>query len=490
MLETVSSQLRRNAADPGRIFAVLEDGTAITYAEQYLRSTQIAVALRQRDLQPGDRVHVNLGNCREFFDIWFGTALAGLVLVPTNPQSSVAELEHVLEDCDPALSLGDPTAVDELRRKSGPDGLPPDAANKPEDLASILYTSGTTSKAKGVMVTDANYVAVGRAVATHLAVTESDRWLIVLPLFHANAQYYCVMSALTSGGSIAVVRRFSASGWGTQARAMGATLGSLFAAPVRMILAAPTVDTESTNRLRAVLFGQNLKDSEALEFEQRFSTRLLQLYGMTETVLPPTINPNDATRRWGSIGRLLPGVHVDLIDETGQTVELGTVGEIRVAGRPGTTLAAGYWRNPRATAETFTALGLRTGDLARQDADGFFYFVDRAKDMIKRSGENVSASEVERVAAEHPAVADCAAVGVPDPIRDEAILLVVVARPGHHVTSAELVHWCYDRMSPFKVPSEVVFVDALPRTSVGKVRKSDLRAQHAHGVVHTFRNPS
>ena len=483
MPETVSGLLRRQAAVPGRVFAVLEDGTVVTYAEQLLRSSQIAAELTRRGARPGDRVHVQLGNCREFIDIWFATALAGLVLVPTNPQSAVAELEHVLEDSSPALSLREPAAVDELRWGSGPELRSPEAGHEPKQLAAILYTSGTTSRAKGVMVTDANYVGVGGAVADHLAVTGSDRWLIALPLFHANAQYYCVMSALTRGGSIALAGRFSARGWGRQAREMGATLGSLFAAPVRMVLATPAVEADSANQLRAVLFAQNLRGAEALEFERRFGTRLLQLYGMTETVLPPTMNPNDATRRWDSIGRPLPGVRVDLIDRNGQTVDPGTVGEIRVAGRPGTSLAAGYWRNPQATAETFTALGLRTGDLATRDEDGFLFFVDRAKDMIKRSGENVSASEVERVAAEHPAVVECAAVGIPDPVRDEAILLVVVARAGQHVSSAEIVDWCGERLSPFKVPSEVVFVDALPRTSVGKVRKAELRAQHAHTSV-------
>jgi crotonobetaine/carnitine-CoA ligase len=144
------------------------------------------------------------------------------------------------------------------------------------------------------------------------------------------------------------------------------------------------------------------------------------------------------------------------------------------------TLADGYWNNPGATAEAFTAGGLRTGDLARRDGDGFLYFVDRAKDMIKRGGENVSAGEIERVAAEHPAIRECAAIGIPDPIRDEAIKLVVAIRHGQQVTSEEILGWCRDRLSPFKVPSVVVFVDELPRTSVGKIQKSALRM---NGVV-------
>jgi crotonobetaine/carnitine-CoA ligase len=483
MGETVAGLLARHAADPDRVFAVLEDGTAVTYARQLERSRLIAAGLAHKGIGAGDRVHVQLGNCRQFLDVWFATALGGTVLVPTNPQSSADELAHVLNDSGAAISLRSAAEVDALAEAGGSGHAGPAPSDeRPGRLAAILYTSGTTSRAKGVRVTDANYVAVGSAVAEHLSVTAEDRWLIVLPLFHANAQYYCVMSALVRGASVALAGRFSASGWGSQARRMDATLASLFAAPVRMILAHPGSPEDRANRLRVVLFAQNLHADEARGFEDRFGTRLLQLYGMTETVLPPTMNPLDESRRWESIGKPLPGVRVDLVGAGGQPVQLGEVGEIVVTGRQGETVADGYWNNAAASAEVFTERGLRTGDLARRDDAGFLYFVDRAKDMIKRGGENVSAGEVERVAGEHPAVAECAAVGIPDPIRDEAIKLVVVLRPGHDATGEQIIDWCRARLSPFKVPSVVSFVDALPRTSVGKIRKAELRTHPANST--------
>lgn len=474
MTETIIGLLHRNAADPGRVFLVLEDGVTVTYAEQLARSRAVAAGLRDRGVRTGDRVLVQLPNCREFFDVWFASALAGAVLVPTNPQSASAELLHIVADAAPAVSVRSVGDVDELRATADGGAAP----EPPPAIAAILYTSGTTSRAKGVMITDASYVAVGHAVTEHLSVTAEDRWLVVLPLFHANAQFYCVMSALVCGASVALIPRFSASRWGRQARDMGATLASLFAAPIRMILASDPPPGESPNRLRAVLFAQNISTADATTFEGRFGTRLLQLYGMTETVVPPTINPDDRTRRWDSIGRPLPGIGVELVNPDGMTVEGPGVGEMRIAAEAGLTVAAGYWNDAWATVETFTEAGLRTGDLARRDADGFLFFVDRAKDMIKRGGENVSTGEVERVASDHPAVAECAAVGVPDPVRDEAILLVVTVRPGHTVTSAELRRWCAEHLSAFKVPSSVVFVGALPRTSVGKIRKADLRSLH------------
>jgi crotonobetaine/carnitine-CoA ligase len=484
--DAVAGLLRRHAARPDRVFLVLEDGTSVTYAEQLARSERVAAGLRRWGARAGDRVHVELGNCREFYDIWFATALSATVLVPTSPQASPAELEHLLGDARPALSLTAPAAVGALLAGGVATGRSANELSSCGDdgprLAAIMYTSGTTSRAKGVMVTDANYVAVGEAVAAHLRITAEDRWLIALPLFHANAQYYCTMSALVTGASVALAPRFSASGWGRQARELSATLGSLFAAPVRMILAREPDPADADNRLRAVLFAQNVTDEQAAEFERRFGTELLQLYGMTETVLPPTMNPPGPRRRWSSIGRPLPGVGIDLVDDDGALVSgaagssgSGATGELRIAGEAGVTLAAGYWNNAAATAETFTPGGLRTGDLARRDPDGFYYFTDRSKDMIKRAGENVSASEIESVAARHPDVAECAAIGVPDRIRDEAIWLIVVPRPGTAPTETALLSWCRERLSPFKVPSAVEFVDTLPRTSVGKLRKSELR---------------
>jgi carnitine-CoA ligase len=516
---TPATLLARHAADPARVFAVVEDDrggtTVISYAQQLARARAVAGALAALGVEAGDRVHLHTANCPEFFDTWFATALLGAVLVPTGPQSTAAELRYVLEQATPAVSLAAPglrepvsaaaglaqsggsaaprivalygneaDALPALAQRAEPVPLPgpgdPETASAraPDTrTAAILYTSGTTSRPKGVLVTHANYLTVGTAMSDHLSITEQDRWLIALPLFHANAQYYCTMSALAAGASIALAPRFSASGWARQAAGHEATLASLFAAPIRMILAQPPGEAETRSRLRAVLFAQNLTDSQASAFEHRFGTRLLQLYGMTETVLPPTVNPDSAARRWSSIGRALPGVGLRAAGQNGVPVPPGIPGELLVRGVPGVTLAAGYYRDPGATAAAFRGGWLHTGDLVRLDGDGFAYFADRARDMIKRSGENVSAGEIERVAASHPAVAECAAIGVPDPVRDEAIVLVAVPAPGAAPRPDELIAWCASRLAPYKVPGSVVFTDALPRTSVGKIAKAQLRTQ-------------
>ncbi|TWF75165.1 crotonobetaine/carnitine-CoA ligase [Pseudonocardia hierapolitana] len=478
--------------DPEAPFLVVEDGTTTTYAEQVRRAAGTAEVLAGWGVAAGDRVHLATPNRQEFFDVLFACTVLGAVLVPVNPLSAADEIAHQVADSSAVVCLVDPglrtTAeqgagrvpvhdLDELAASRPADPVVP--AHRPRSgVAMVLYTSGTTSRPKGVLVTHENLARVGTAMAAHLTVTPADRWLVTLPLFHANALYYCLMSALVAGGSIALAPRFSATAWPRQARELRPTLASLFAAPVRMVLArAPRDPADAANALRLVVFAQHLTDAQAREFEQRFGAPLVQLYGMTETVLPPFVNPPGAGRRWDSVGRPLPGVRVRVVDEAGHDVPPGTPGELLVGGRPGVDVALGYHGLPDATAALFDGGWLHTGDLVRLDAEGRATFVDRAKDMVKRSGENVAASEVERVVAEHPAVLECAVHGVPDPVHDEAVVAHVVPRPGHRPDPDELMAWCRTRLARFKVPSLVVVRDELPRTSVGKIRKDVLRAE-------------
>lgn len=247
-----------------------------------------------------------LPNCLEFFDLWFAYGILRAILVPVSPLSTPDELAWVLTDAACRVCVGDSVTAASLRRAQalsratdvpllttadGPELTgrhltrlarlpePTEILTHPAseaDIAAVLYTSGTTSRPKGVLITHANYVCVGEAVAGHLRIRPADRWLIVLPLFHANAQYYCAMSALMSGASLAVTARFSASGWSRQAWQLGATLASLFAAPVRMILTSPGQPHDRRNQLRGTLFAQNLTTAQARDFGRRFGTPLLQ----------------------------------------------------------------------------------------------------------------------------------------------------------------------------------------------------------------------
>lgn len=487
---------------PERVFlAYLAESGAIvtvTYAEMDRRAERMADLLAGRGVGPGDRFHVHLGNRLEFFDAWLGAAKAGAVMVPTNPLSTPDELAHVLAHADCRLSITEPdllTAVQvaaieapccthllvagtpayeealasaRVRRSVCREG-------DPDEPLAVLYTSGTTSRPKGVLVPHAAYLHAGEVVARHLELRPQDRQLIVLPLFHGNAQYYSTMSALVTGASIGLVPRFSASRWAEQATLLQATVASLFAAPIRMILAQAPSGYDRTHRLRAVMFAQNVTEDQLGAFENRFGTGLMQLYGMTETVAPPLMNPLHGERRNRSMGRPLPSARIRVVDAALADVAPGEAGELLVGGVAGRTMMAGYLDDPQATAAAYDNGWLRTGDQVRVDEDGFVHFVDRAKDVIKRAGENVASSEVERVVDMHPAVFESAAVAVPDPMRDEAVKVFVVLRDGCRLTEGELIAWCAERLAAFKVPSCVAVVDALPRTSVGKVQKHLLR---------------
>jgi carnitine-CoA ligase len=499
---TVADVLRAGAErHPDRMLLVFDDldgGLGQFTWEQVLEhSTTVAAALAGAGVLPGDHVHLHLPNRPEFLFHWFGCALRGAVMVPTNVVSSVAELEYILRHAGAVLSVTDADGMEtvrEARRAAGLDGdvwrcdaLPSGGANGDDpaisdvaaltDLA-VMYTSGTTSRPKGVRVTHANYVFAGESVAGGLGLVPDDRFLVVLPLFHANAQYYSVMSVLVTGATIVLASRFSASGWTDTAIRHGATVASLFAAPIRMILAKESQPHWRSHQLRVVAFAQNLTAAEYAAWGQNIGAPLLQLYGMTETIGPPLMNPLWGERRHDSLGRVVLGYRCRITDRDGDAVPQGQAGELRVAGVPGISLMAGYLKDPDATAETMGDGWLKTGDLVREDPDGLISFVTRAKDMIKRAGENIAAGEIEDVLMGHPAVLDAAVVGVPDAMRDERIVAFVVTTDGD-VDGEALRAWCVDRLARFRVPEFFAARTELPRTSVGKIQKQVLREEWA-----------
>ncbi|CAM5230686.1 ATP-dependent acyl-CoA ligase OS=Streptomyces alboniger OX=132473 GN=CP975_33675 PE=4 SV=1 [Streptomyces alboniger] len=242
-----------------------------------------------------------------------------------------------------------------------------------------------------------------------------------------------------------------------------------------MLLAQSVSDADHMHQLRVVIFAQNVSAAQVTEFQKRFGVDLLQLYGMTETVFPPLMNPLLGTRNSQAMGRPVAGARIRLVDDQGNDVPLGTPGQLLVGANPGCDVMTGYLANPEATASTLVDGWLHTGDVAATDSDGFVIFVDRAKDMIKRAGENVACSEVEAVIGQHPAVFESAAVGVPDEMRDEALVAFVVLCKGAEATPDEILDFCRERLAKFKVPDSVKLVRELPRTPVGKIQKHRLK---------------
>jgi carnitine-CoA ligase len=476
----------------------------LSFSELDQQVNQACHLLSKLGVSNGDVINLHLPNCPSFIILWFAAARFGAVIMPTNVLASTDELIYLLDHSESKLTFttaqnatrleGCQKEVDSLKQfiicdifSHKPEANSFEALSSrqaatdwktqldPLDLVSIMYTSGTTSKPKGVMVSHANYLAAGNTVAEHLELNEQDRQFVVLPLFHGNAQYYSIMSTLLRGASAVLMDRFSASQYFDKCCEYECTIASLFAAPMRMILAQPDNPKHQTNKLRAVIYAQNLTEQQLDEWDKRFHASLCQIWGMTETMGPPLMNPLHDERRNLTIGKPSADYQIKLIDEHGNAVAIEEEGEILVKGIPGQTIMAGYFKNPEATQISIKNNWLYTGDNAVQDKDGFYRFVDRKKDMIKRSGENISAGEVENVLLQHPDVFECAVIGIPDAIKDESIVAVVVLKPEVQPKAAELIEHCGRKLASFRVPEIVLFMSQLPKTSVGKIQKHLIR---------------
>jgi crotonobetaine/carnitine-CoA ligase len=351
----------------------------------------------------------------------------------------------------------------------------------PDDLAEIIFTSGSTARPKGVMITHANLVHSAERQWSMRALQDGARCLSALPWFHVNCQCVTVLAALAVGGTAILLERYSASRFMAQVRRHRATQVTLGSMLVRTLLAQPPSPEDARHDVRRAFYGLPITDEEREAFERRFAMTLLNGYGLSEAVAEVTAVPVHGPKRWPSIGLPVQDRLVRLVDDAGHDVAPGQTGEILVAGRPGWTLMKGYFRDPDATAATIRDGWLSTGDLAYADEAGYFYFVGRKKDVIKRAGENVSALEVEEALMRHPAVADVAVVAAPDPVRDEAIWAYAVLSDDT-VREEHLIDHCTQQLAAFKVPSVVRTCAELPRTSVGKVDKERLRRE-AHALA-------
>lgn len=487
------------AADPQAPFLIWEDPDGHVYTYSYGEFDQIVDStvdvLRQNGAREGSRAQLSLANSPQFVAIWLAAVKIGAVIVPTDPRGTSAEFARQLAVVRPELvvtSSDNAARVAEALGSSGQrpstivlderdSALPrraPRAATSTDPVpngdtpAAVLFTSGTTSAPKGAVVTQANFARAGDVMAAAAAMRPSDRMLVVLPLFHANAQYYSFAAAICSGASVALTSAFSATRFLEQAARLEATCASLFAAPIKMILARAR-RPEQPLRLRHVWYAQGIPHEQYEEFAGLVGCRPRQLYGMTETIVAPITN-RALHPRHDCLGEPTLGAAVALRDPlSGGPVTVGGVGEIVVKGVPGRDIFLGYLADD-GVASPLRDGWFHTGDLARTDADGLYWFVGRRGDMLKVSGENVSTVEVEDVISSHPGVLETAVVGAPDEIRDEVPVAFVVLRDPS-VTIDEIAQWCEARLAPSKRPREIMITDTLPRTSVGKIRKFALK---------------
>jgi crotonobetaine/carnitine-CoA ligase len=490
---------------PEQTFLVFEDRAGaiseLTYVEFGDRVRRCAAGLARAGVAQGDFVLVHLRNCPEVLIAWFALARLGAVLIPSNVSNTAPELEHLLAVSGARLAVTEPDLLEPVVAAVGTaeqdvvvmvareelegyprfadlldgDEEPPSPKVGSSDLCELIFTSGTTRKPKAVMITHAMCLRGGLDAVHCLWLQPGERCFTALPLFHVNAQAMSLFAALTVGGTLVLIEEFRATRFWGQVRAHRATQTALVAMQLRTLIAQPPAPDERDHELRRLFFAINVTDQEKEAFEERYGATLINGYGLSEAMTLLTCAPIAGPRRWPSIGPPSPGRILELVDDDGRPVAQGEVGEITVLGHPGRDILLGYYGDEEATAAALRDGRLHTGDNAYADAEGYLYFFDRKKDMIKRAGENVSAIEVEGALIDHPGILEAAVVGVPDDIRDEAVAAVVVSRTPGELSAEEVMDHCRGHLSKFKVPTVVRFVDELPKTSIGKVRKDELR---------------
>ncbi len=447
-----------------------------------------------RGLEPGDRASFVMGNDPALVAAYFGAMRARVIANPVNNRLTPEEIAYILdhagsrcvvvaEEYRPVIErtlplLASPPAVLVVGNGGERDLLampatPVTVSPSPDDGALLLYTSGTTGKPKGVLLTQANVMAGTEIVNRAFGMAPGDRTFCVMPLFHTNGLMFSTMPFLLAGGTVVLRKRFSASAFWQQCRDTRAGTASVSPTILAMLLEheanAPAAADIRLDYIKVASAPTSVELAE--RFEARFGRGLLlETYGLTETTAINTMNPLRGARKLGSIGRALPPQEVRVVDDAGALLPQGAVGELEVRGP---TVMKEYFRDPANTRDALHDGWLRTGDIARIDAEGFVFIVGRSKEMILRGGENISPLEIEEVVAKHPAVREAAAVGVPDRIWGEIVGLCVVAR--RPVSADDLVEHCRAHLSAFKVPQRVVFVEELPRNAVGKITRNALR---------------
>ena len=475
---------------------LLQDGSEITGQAFHIQIARTAHALRRLGVQPGDRIAVQIAKSPEALAVYAAAVSIGAVFLPLNTAYTAAELDYFIGNATPHVFLCDPTKAESLRSiakthaaqlltlgAKGDGSLPDLAANQPssftptdctvEDLAAILYTSGTTGRSKGAMLTHRNLISNAETLVQLWRFTAADTLLHALPIFHTHGLFVASNVSLLSGAKMIFLPGFDAE----------TTLRLLPKATAMM--GVPTfytrlLDTpglpEASKHMRLFISGSApLLTETHIEFEAQTGHRILERYGMTETNMN-TSNPYDGDRRAGTVGLPLPDVELRLTANGAEVVK-GAVGMIEVRG---SNVFAGYWQMPEKTAEELTPDGwFLTGDLATQDADGYITIVGRAKDLIITGGYNVYPKELELLLDEVPGVLESAVIGVPHPDFGEAVFAVLCPRKGITLDPKAVLSMIAGNLGRFKQPKAAVVVADLPRNTMGKVQKNLLRAEYA-----------
>lgn len=478
-----------------------DDGSTetILYRELHDRTLRTAQYLKSLGVVEGDRVAVQLPKCMPFIYIHLATVQLGAIFLPLNPAYPLSELSYFVGDAEPRVFIGDATqSTITYEGLQGINGLEhiitihPDSPQflfdiekiepyhaplptDPDQIAMMLYTSGTTSRPKGAQITHGNLTTNIEGLHEAWGWQNDDVILHVLPIFHVHGLIVALHGALHAGATAVMMPKFEAD---TVLELLQSKRFSVFmGVPTihRRLYNAAKDRTIDLSHMRLMTSGSDrLPDDLFFGYQKTFNYTLLERYGMTETGMNLS-NPYTGERRVGSVGMPLPGVTARIVNpENDEPLPDGEVGEVQIKG---SHVCNGYWRQPEKTAEAFTEDGwLRTGDMGVRAEDGYFTLKGRAKDLIITGGLNVYPPEVELVLMEHPAVSACAVIGCPDEEWGEQVTAALILKDGQTTTEDEIITFCREHLASYKTPRKVLFVESFPQNALGKIQKAKLRA--------------
>lgn len=504
-IATVADIARVFGAERPDAVALVAGERTVTFAELDAKSNRAAQAFRAAGVGFGDRVAFIEKNGIEFFEIVCALSKLGAVVVPINWRLAPVEMLHIIDDAGARVVVvgaeffahleaiedrltAAVVAIGEHARwpyfddwLAGHRADDPCVTTQPDDVAFLMYTSGTTGAPKGVMLTNDNYFCKATGIAELWRFDADSVSLAVMPMFHMAGSGWALVG-LSEGARTVVLRDVDPAAILDAVARHGITNMLLVPVVIQRLLETPGVESTDFASLRAIVYGASpITDDVLVRALERFNCDLLQVYGQTETTGSVTQLDRHDPELLRSCGKPFPWVEVRIVDFAGRDVPTGAVGELWTRSRQN---MRGYWNNPDATAATVTPDGwLKTGDAGYLDQDGYVYLHDRVKDMIVSGGENVYPTEVENVLMTHPDVGDVAVIGVPDPTWGEAVKAVVVPATGSSPSEADLIAYARERLAGFKLPKSVSFAEGLPRTPSGKVLKRALREPYWEGVA-------
>lgn len=478
------------------------EDSILTYQGLHETSNAIAHNLKKLGIQKGDHVLVFLFNGPEFLKIWFALVKLGAVMVPLNTSLRRYDLTHIIKDSNAKAIVLDAALLEnylEIRKEVN---LPleiiltGEAGNRVEgmipfftledgpidnlqteilhsDPACILYTSGTTGKAKGAVLPHFCYINSGIAIAKAHGTQPEDRLFTALPLFHIGAQLVIPIPAIIADASFALAIRFSASNFWGQIRRYECTIVHYLGSLVQILMQQPERPDDADNPAVKMVGGGCPKDLWR-KFEKRFGVTFLEGYGLTEGACITTWNPPGKVKL-GSIGLPIAHQRVEIVNEDDEIVPPSVRGEIVIRPEVPYSMMLEYYQNPEATLKAYRNLWFHTGDIAYRDEEGYLYFTGRKSNFVRRRGENISAEEVEEVINTHPDVKESAVVGVPSTMGDEDVKAYIVAQKGP-IAPEDLIKWCEERIAYFKIPRYIEFADRLPKTETNRIERHKLKA--------------